>query len=127
MKHILLPLMLSLSACSNCHIPYGEYMSYGGNESLTTLDLNAGVYTLSFEHWQPSGYENRSKISEQGKWTCIGSTAEISTKNGTAKAELQNVGGNPLGLPVTTKALVFKLSGNDVLSKAILYPQASLK
>lgn len=127
MKTLLLPIILSLSACSACNIPYGEYESFGGSESLTTLVLNSETYTLTFEHWQPAGYESRSQIIEKGRWTCVGNTAEAITKNGAAKAELQEVGENPLRLPLTTKALVFKSSDNDVLSKTILYPSESLK
>lgn len=127
MRQILLPIMLLLGACSTCDIPYSQYESYGGNESITTLVLGTEAYALTFEHWAPTGYESRSQTTEQGKWSCVGNTAEISTKNGAAKAELQKIGANPLGLPATSKALVFESSGNDVLSKVILYPSESLK
>jgi hypothetical protein len=127
MKHILLPLLLSLSACSNCNIPYGEYESFGGSETATKLKLTANEYTLSFEHWKPSGYENREKINENGSWSCSGNTATISTNKGSELAKFQEIGKNPLSLPPTTKALVFKESGNSPLSGSILYPSDILE
>lgn len=127
MRNIFLPIFLLLSACSNCEIPYGEYKSVGGTESLTTLVLNSELYTLKFEHWKPADYENRSIINEQGKYSCKGRAAEIKTKNGTATAELKEIGENPLGLPISTMALVFNKTGNDILSKTILYSGESLK
>ena len=127
MRNIFLPIFLLLSACSNCDIPYGEYKSFGGTESLTTLALNSELYTLTFEHWNPADYENRSTINERGKWSCKDRVIEIKTKNGTATAELKQIGENPLGLPISTKALVFNETGNDILSKTILYSGESLK
>jgi len=127
MKNIFLPILLLLSACSNCDIPYGEYKSVGGTESLTTLVLNAELYTLKFEHWKPADYENRSTIHERGKWSCSDRVVEIKTKNGTAIAELKEIGDNPLGLPISTTALVFNETSNDILSKTILYSGESFK
>jgi len=127
MRYLLLPIFLLLSACSECDIPYGEYKTFGGTESMTTLDLNSSSYKLMFEHWKPTDYENRTKIIDQGDWSCNGGVAEIQTSNGKATAELKEIGNNPLGLPVSTKVLVFNASSNDVLSKTILYTSESLK
>ena len=127
MRYLYLPIFLLLSACSNCDIPYGEYKSFGGTESMTTLILNSDLYTLKFEHWKPAGYENRSTIKEQGKWSCNGPVAEIKIKNGAATAELKEIGENPLSLPISTKALVFGATDNDILSKTVLYSGESLK
>jgi len=127
MRYLYLSIIFLLSACSNCDIPYGEYKSFGGTESLTTLILNSETYTLKFEHWKPTGYENRSTLNEQGKWLCSGPEVEIKTKNGNATAELKEIGENPLGLPISTKALIFNASDNDMLSKTILYSGKSLK
>jgi len=127
MRYIYIPIFLLLSACSKCDIPYGEYKSVGGTESMTTLVLNSSTYKLMFEHWKPTNYESRTKIIDQGDWSCNGRVAEIQTSNGKATAELKEIGKNPLGLPVSTKALVFNASSNDVLSKTILYTSESLK
>ncbi|WP_156115812.1 hypothetical protein [Colwellia psychrerythraea] len=51
----------------------------------------------------------------------------MSSKNGVAVFELKTIGENPLALVEATKTLVFKVSNNEVLSKAILYPSKSLK
>lgn len=127
MRYLIFPILIVLSACSTCYIPNGDYESFGGGESMTKLILDSDVYTLKYEHWQPARYESRSQESEKGKWSCVGSSAEIKTRSGTAKAEFQEIGPNPLGLPENTKALVFGSSGNDVLSRAILYPSASIE
>lgn len=121
MKSFLLPALLALSACSTCDIPHGTYETYGGSESFATLTLAADSYKLLHEYWAPADYKNRTKISEQGKWNCTGSTVEINTKNGLAEAKFQEIGDNPLGLQRTVKALVFQSSKHNVLSKEILY------
>jgi len=127
MKNIFLPIFLLLSACSTCDVPYGEYKSIGGTESLTTLVLYSSSYTLMLEHWKPADYESREKINERGEWSCNGRVVDIQTSKGIATAELKEVGENPLGLPVSTKALMFNESGNEILSKTILYSEQDLK
>lgn len=126
MKHILLPFLLILSACSNCNIPYGEYETFGGSETATKLELTTNEYILTFEYWKPSGYENRLKKTENGSWSCSGNMVTLSTKTGAILAEFKKIGKNPLSLPTTTKALVFKES-NNILSSLILYPSDILE
>jgi hypothetical protein len=116
-----------LSACSTCDIPNGSYKSYGGSESITALALSSKTYTLLFEQWAPTNYDSRDQKSEQGTWSCTGSTIEINTKNGLAPAEFRSIGENPLGLPITTKALVFEPSTSDVLSTTIMYLSKDLE
>ena len=105
----------------------GEYEAFGGNESATKLTLNAEGYQLIREDWSPIGYEERSHFTEQGKWSCKGGIAEMTSKSGNVVFELKMIGDNPLALAETTKALVFNVSSNDALSEVILYPSESLK
>ncbi len=128
MKYLTLPIMLLLSGCSTtCSIPYGEYEAFGGNESATKLTLNAEGYQFIRDDWSPTGYKERSHFTEQGKWSCKGGIAEMTSKSGNVVFELKMIGDNPLALAETTKALVFNVSSNDVLSEVILYPSESLK
>ncbi len=127
MRIILLPFLLTLNACSNCNIPYGEYEAFGGSENATKLELTASEYKLTYEYWKPSDHENRLKKIENGTWSCSGNMATISTKSGSALAEYQEIGNNPFNLPATTKALVFKESDNITLSSSILYPSDILE
>lgn len=127
MRFLVFPIILSLSACSNCNIPLAKYVSQGGSEYLTTLDLGSAEYSLSFENWEPSGYENRSKENVQGNWSCAGSSAHINTKNGVTTAKYKKIGKNPLGLLETEKALVFTPSEDSILSNEVLYPLKVIK
>ena len=127
MRLVLLPFLLTLNACSNCNIPYGEYEAFGGSENTTKLELTTSEYKLTYEYWKPSNYENRLKKIENGTWSCSGNKATLSTKSGSVLAEYQEIGNNPLSLPSTTKALVFKESENITLSSSILYPSNILE
>ena len=127
MKLLILSVTLFLNACSTCYVPLMEYGSQGGSEYLTTIDLRTDEYVLWFEQWKPGGYENRSKAKQQGHWSCTRNSVEILTKKGISRAEYKEVGENPLGLPETTRVLVFMSSEDDILSNELFYPLEILK
>lgn len=119
----LLLAITSITACAQCDISKGSYISAGGNEQSTTLMLlNRNKASLKHESWTPGGYEKRTVTNVDGSWACNNNKLTLKIKSGEYTAKLVTIGKNPLGLDENTKALHFNATAiNSILSNETLY------
>lgn len=113
----------SITACSQCVISKGSYISAGGSEQSTTLILlNGNNASLKHESWKPGGYEKRTVTNIAGSWVCNNNKLTLKIKSDEYTAKQVSIGKNPLGLDENTKALHFKATAiNSILSNETLY------
>ena len=113
----------SITACAQCDISEGRYISAGGSEQSTTLILLAdNKASLKHESWKPAGYEKRTIKNMAGSWSCNKNKLSLKMNGDEYNAELVSIGKNPLGLDENTKALHFKAAANNsILSNETLY------
>lgn len=119
----LLLAVISITACAQCDISKGSYISAGGSEQSTTLMLlNGNKASLKHESWIPGGYEKRTVTNMDGSWTCNNNKLTLKIKSDEYTAKLVTIGKNPLGLDENTKALHFNEAAiSSILSNATLY------
>ena len=103
-----------LTACNQCNVKEGIYNSIGGSEYSTQLKL-ATDYTFSiiYETWEPTQYENREKSLLSGTWSCEDSHITLKTDSERFIATHILIGKNPLGLEEDTRALLFEADYNS--------------
>lgn len=114
---------ISITACAQCDISKGNYISAGGSEQSTTLILlNNNKANLKHESWKPTGYEKRTIKNIAGSWSCSNNKLTLKIESDEYIAEFVSIGKNPIGLDENTKALHFKAAANNsILSNEILY------
>ncbi|MBL4797137.1 MAG: hypothetical protein JKY50_06975 [Oleispira sp.] len=115
--------LVSMPACSNCLIERDVYVSYGGSEYSTKLELlPKSAFNLEYEIWNPGRKDESEKVITQGEWSCSGKKIELKAGNKTHHSTLTTIGKNPLGIKDDIKVLHFEEGDFKYLSREILYP-----
>lgn len=121
--------IMSTTACSNCKNIKGKYITHGGNESITYLNiLSKNKFTIKHETWQPGHYENKETINDKGAWSCLNNKFTLTTQNSKHESEFISIGENPLSINVSTMVIHFKKSNvQHYLSGEIFYPTSLIE
>ncbi len=109
-RHFALVLLavITLSACGQCNVKEGNYISSGGSEQSTNLKLSSDkTFTLEHDEWQPGHYDKRDTSRLTGVWSCKNQLITLATQGKIHCAELITIGKNPLDFDVNTRALYF--------------------
>ncbi|MBL4608929.1 MAG: hypothetical protein JKY01_14020 [Pseudomonadales bacterium] len=115
--------LLALSACGSCNTENLIYSSFGGNESITSLELLPNnMFNLKHESWKPGQKDKSTKSNSQGQWSCNKNNIQLNIENKHHSSSLVVIGKNPLGLDEKEVALHFQEGDIDFLSNEILYP-----
>lgn len=115
--------LISMSGCSSCLIERNVYVSYGGSEFTTKLELLPNsAFNLEYEVWNPGRKDESEKVITQGEWSCSGKRIELKAGNKTHYSTIATIGKNPLGIEDDVKVLHFEEGDYKYLSREILYP-----
>ncbi len=108
---ITLVLIFNLTACNNCDVPAGVYLSAEGSEVSKQLILGDDqTFILTTESWLPGQYEQRETTKTSGTWRCEKDKVELTADGYSQNATLIRVGKNPLMIPEDSQALSFSKS-----------------
>jgi len=119
--------LLSITACSNFLVESGVYVSHGGSEYSTKLELlKDNSFNLEYEVWSPGKKGESEVINTQGKWSCHEEKVNLNAGNELHSFTMMVIGKNPLGIRDDVKVLHFDEGDFEYLSRETLYPLSVL-
>jgi len=73
-------LLLTTTAYSHCLKPEGKYITSGGSEKITYLNLlKNNTFILKHQTWSPGAHENKETTNAEGTWSCSENQLTLTT------------------------------------------------
>lgn len=126
----ILPISLFLSNMlfAECEIESGSYESFGGTEYSSYLTLLSDKKViLKHENWLIGDHQNKKVEKITGDWSCEDSNLFVELEGVRYKAELKEVGVNPVGIDQNSIAIYFDGASHNILKNQIFYKEQCLE